>query len=190
VAEYIDGRFKRRFIIRLLAGMAVISLVSSLLLFAILPKETADRYVALIYTLRETQQSILPLIIIIGFFEIIVALLFTLLLALFISHKVGGPIFKLEQNIEKLKRGNLRLSEISFRDEDQAQILAMRFNEMLESWHVHITELKYNYCKLAARMDTLQENCQAGADESDGRLIKRMKHDLDKMQDVLDRFAV
>lgn len=190
--EYIASRFKWLFIIRFCIGMVIISILSSLLFFLTTPKEATTFYTPLIYTLHETEIKLVPIILTVGFFEIILAVLFTLLLALLLSHKVGGPIFKLERNIERLRGGDFNIPGISFRDGDQGHILAIKFNEMRRSWHSHLKELKYNCCKFSARMDTLQRDWSQAEKSPLGtsRVITRIKHDVEKMQDVLDRFVI
>lgn len=190
--EHIDSRFKWTFIIRFFIGMVIISILSSALFFLIITGETANFYVSLIYSFHQAELDILPVVIAVGLFEITMASLFTILFVLFLSHKVGGPIFKLERNIEKLRKGDLNLREISFRAADQGQILAAKFNEMLRNWHIHLTELKYNYCKFSARMNSLERKWPYGEESflENSRTIARIKHDVEKMQDVLDRFAI
>jgi nitrogen fixation/metabolism regulation signal transduction histidine kinase len=187
---YFDKGYKKRFIIRFVVGMVIISLTSCLLFFSIIPKETASRYVSLIYHMHATHQNLITILLIVGLFEVILALLFTLLLVLFISHKVGGPMYKLGQNIEQMTKGNLNLSEITFRDGDQGQVLATRYNEMLRSVRDNIKEVKYRYCKVQARMDPLEKSCLQKDSADKARMIIRIKHDLEKMQDILGRYSV
>jgi signal transduction histidine kinase len=188
--NYFDNRYKLKFIIWLVVGMILISLASCLLFFAIIPKEAASRYVSLVYYLHGTHQNLVAIILLVGLFEVVLALLFTLLLALLISHKVGGPMYKLRKNIEQMTKGNLSLSEISFRDPDQVQALAVKFNEMLKAWRDQIKELKYSYCTVQARMSLLEKSCLQEQSAYKALMIARMKHDLEKMQDVLGRIAV
>lgn len=190
MAKYIDSRFKGMFIIRFLLGTVTIALFSCLLFYALIPNETASHYTALVSSFRDVQENLLPTMLVVGIFEIILALLFTLLLALFVSHKIGGPVHKLQSSIEQLQEGNLNLAEINFRNRDQGQILAKRFNEMLLSWHLHLSEMKYNYCKLAAQINILEKYGHLDDNAEKDRLIKRMRHDLEKVQGVLDRFVV
>jgi nitrogen fixation/metabolism regulation signal transduction histidine kinase len=187
---YFDKGYKKRFIIRFVVGMVMISLTSCLLFFSIIPKETASRYVSLIYHMHSTHQNLLTILLVVGLFEVILALLFTLLLVLIISHKVGGPVYKLEQNIEQMTKGNFNLSAITFRDRDQGQVLALRFNEMIKSLRHHINEVKYSYCKVQARMNPLEKSSLQQDSVGKARMMLRMKHDLEKMQDVLGRFSL
>lgn len=190
MAEYIGRRYKYNFILRFLLGMVAIALFSCLLFYAIIPNETASHYFSRLTSFRDLQEHLLSAMLAVGIFEIILAILFTLLLSLFVSHRIGGPIYKLESSIDQLCMGNLELLEINFRNQDQGQILAKRFNEMLLSWRLHLSEMRYNYCKLAARIIILEKNDHLGDNAATDRLVKRMKHDLEKVQDVLDRFVV
>jgi HAMP domain-containing protein len=189
---YIDSRFKWAFIVRFCIGMVIISILSSILIFLTIPKKDAAFYSPLIYTLHQAEADLVPIILIVGLFEIVLAFLFTLLLALFLSHKVGGPIYKLERNIEKLKAGDCIIPGISFRNADQGQILAAKFNEMLKNWHTHFKKLNYSYCKFSSRINTLERDWPQAEKSSleNSRMITRIKNDVVKMQEVLDRFII
>jgi hypothetical protein len=56
--DYFDNRYKRRFIIRFVVGMVLISLASCLLFFAVIPKEAASRYVSLVYYPHDAHRSL------------------------------------------------------------------------------------------------------------------------------------
>lgn len=190
MAEYIGRRFKVAFIIRFLLGMVIIALFSCLLLYAIIPDETATHYFFLMSSYCELRENLLLILLTVGICEIILAIYLTLLLGLFVSHRIGGPVYKLESSIEQLRQGNLDLADISFRDQDQGKILARCFNDMVRSWHLHFSEMKFNYGKLAAQIDIMEKNVCLDDHAAQDRLITGMKHDLEKLQDVLDRFAV
>jgi nitrogen fixation/metabolism regulation signal transduction histidine kinase len=190
MGDYFDNRFKMKFMVRFIVGMILISLASGLLFFAIIPKEAAGSYVSLIYSLQSTHQNLIAILLVVGLFDVVLALLFTLLLVLLISHKVGGPMYKLRQNVEQMVEGDLSLSEISFRDRDQVQALAVRFNEMLNNWRDQMKDLKDSYCKVQEGIDLVEKSSLQEERADKAVMIARMKHDLEKMQNVLGRFTV
>ena len=187
--EYIDSRFKWDFIARFCIGMAAISILGVLFFLLILPKGNATFYASLVYAVQKTEVKLVPIIISVGLFEIILAFLFTLFLTLFLSHRIGGAIFKLEGNIEQLKNGDLNIHEMSLRGADQGQILAVKFNEMLKKWHASFKELKYYYGKFSARTNALQKE-GLPSEKGNAAAIMRIKDDAEKMQAVLDRFII
>jgi uncharacterized membrane protein YobD (UPF0266 family) len=66
----------------------------------------------------------------------------------------------------------------------------VRFNEMLKSWHDQMKKLKDSYANVEARMNLLEKSCLQEQSADKALMIVRMKHDLEKMQNVLGRFAV
>lgn len=56
---------------------------------------------------------------------------FVFLLALFFSHKIAGPVYRIEKSINEIARGNLGL-RISLRRGDELQDLAEMINVMTE----------------------------------------------------------
>jgi len=187
--EYIGKRFKWDFIARFCIGMVVISILSALFFLFVIPKGEATFYASLVHLVQQTEASLVPVILAVGLFEAVLALLFTLLLSLFLSHRVGGAIFKLERNVERLKSGDITMQTMSLRGTDQGQILAVKFNEMLRNWQASFRELGYYHCKFSARANALQKDWIQSGRCGSGE-IARMKDDVEKMQAVLDRFTV
>jgi HAMP domain-containing protein len=187
--EYIGSRFKWDFIARFCIGMVAISILSALFFMLVIPKGEATFYASLVFLVQRTEASLVPIILVVGLFELVLALLFTLLLSLFLSHRVGGAIFKLERNVERLKNGEISIQKMSLRGTDQGQILAVKFNEMIHNWQANFNELMFYCGKFSARTNGFKkglftvETCNAEA-------IARIKNDVGKIQAVLDRFTI
>lgn len=190
IESYIDSGFKRKFIIRFCLGLIAVSLMSSVLFFFLMPGGVAGVYSSFISDFQQAREMLGVVLFLIGLFEILMACLFTLVIVLFVSHKVGGPLFKLGQNIEKLKNRELVTPPICFRCNDQGKILADKFNEMLKSWHTPFAELKHDFCKFSIGMERLRRNwMQEGKERYDVGAVRKVRHHVKKMENILDRFS-
>jgi hypothetical protein len=190
IESYIDSSFKRKFILRFCLGLIVVSLTSSILFFFLMPGGVAGVYSSFISDFRQARKMLGIVLFLIGVFEILMACLFTLIIVLFVSHKIGGPLFKLEQNIEKLKNRDLVTPPISFRSNDQGKILAVKFNEMLRNWNAPFTELKYDLCKFSIGMERFRRNwMQERKARYDVDTVRKVRHHVKKMENILDRFS-
>ncbi len=187
--EYISSRFKWGLIARFCIGMAAISILSALFFFLVIPKGETSFYASLVSLVQRTEVSLVPTMLVVGLFELVVALLFTLLISLFLSHRVGGAIFKLERNVERLKNGEINIQKMSLRSSDQGQILASKFNEMLHNWQANFNELRYYYGKFSSRTNGLKKELIT-VEKCNYEAITRIKDDVGKMQAVLDRFNI
>lgn len=62
----------------------------------------------------------------------VVLLSLSLLISIFMSHKIAGPLYKLRKAIAEARAGNLDL-RIQFRQKDYFQELAPEFNTLMDS---------------------------------------------------------
>jgi len=187
--EYISGRFKWDFIARFCIGMVVISILSALFFMLVIPKGEATFYASLVFLVQRTEVSLVPIILVVGLFELVLALLFTLLLSLFLSHRVGGVIFKLERNVERLVSGEINIQKMNLRGADQGQILAVKFNEMIHTWQTSFNELRFYCGKFSVRTKGLKKGLFT-VETGNAEAIARIKNDVGKIQAVLDRFTI
>lgn len=126
--------FKLKFGIKfcLLAIAGVLSF--TLTLHLILDKSLEGSYANAIYTMSDLKIRIFPLIFA-SFYSIFILGLITvalIIIALLYSHKIAGPIFRIEKNLEAIGWGDLTVST-KFRGNDQLMSLAEDVNAMVRS---------------------------------------------------------
>ena len=129
-----ESDFKLKFGIKfcLLAIAGVLSF--TLTLHLILDKSLEGSYANAIYTMSDLKIRIFPLIFA-AFYSIFILGLITvalIVIALLYSHKIAGPIFRLEKNLEAIGWGDLTVNT-KFRGNDQLMSLAEDVNTMVRS---------------------------------------------------------
>ena len=72
--------------------------------------------------------------------ELVVVSLFTIMMTLFISHKIAGPLHHLKMTFNKLGEGDL--TGLHLRQEDQLQEMASSYNEAVQKMDDKIKTLK------------------------------------------------
>ena len=113
----------------LLGGAAVVAL-----LYLSLSKSLGDSYGSAIYTIYELKINVLPLIFA-SFYSILILGLVTAAIAVIsvlFSHKIAGPMFRMEKNLEAIASGDLTVAT-RFRGQDQLTSLADELNAMVRS---------------------------------------------------------
>src|SRR5579885_1151857 len=75
----------------------------------------------------KTRSEVLWLLVV---FQLVFALA-TLLISIFISHRIAGPLYKLGRFLDNARSGNLK-EKLTFRKSDHFQELAIRYNEMVD----------------------------------------------------------
>lgn len=129
-----ESDFKLKFGIKfcLLAIAGVLSF--TLTLHLILDKSLEGSYANAIYTMSDLKIRIFPLIFA-SFYSIFILGLITvalIVIALLYSHKIAGPIFRIEKNLEAIGWGDLTVNT-KFRGNDQLMSLAEDVNTMVRS---------------------------------------------------------
>lgn len=83
-------------------------LLSSLILYIYLNKGLGENYFESLMTLRNLEQA-LPFSLIFTFFaQLVLILLLTVSINLFVSHKIGGPVYRYEYSLNNILKGDLR----------------------------------------------------------------------------------
>ncbi|MCG6880458.1 MAG: hypothetical protein LJE96_15090 [Deltaproteobacteria bacterium] len=81
--------------------------------------------------IRNTADAILPTVIMTNVITLVVIAFATVVVVLFISHKIAGPLFRFEQDLEEIGRGNLK-KKVRLRKKDQFTGLSNSLNNMTE----------------------------------------------------------
>ncbi len=129
-----ESDFKLKFGIKfcVLAIAGVLSF--TLTLHMILDKSLEGSYANAIYTMSDLKIRIFPLIFA-SFYSIFILGLITvalIVIALLYSHKIAGPIFRIEKNLEAIGWGDLTVNT-KFRGNDQLMSLAEDVNTMVRA---------------------------------------------------------
>lgn len=97
-------------------------------------RSLGDSYAQAIYAIYDLKIKIFPLLFA-SFYSIFILAIVTVgiaLITVFYSHKIAGPIFRIEKNLEAIGFGDLTLNT-KFRGNDQLVTLADDINSMVRS---------------------------------------------------------
>lgn len=109
--------------------------------------------------LTRTRQELLSVLVLLQ----LVFLLVTLLISVFLSHRIAGPIYKLKMFLGKAKEGDLR-SRLQFRKADHFVEVATLYNEMTDG----LTQIiEQDRTRIAQSIQTLERT--ANQVPSDGK---------------------
>ena len=151
---YIKKGFQFRFILKfcmiLLAGV----LISTALLFIFSQDTLTSSFSHSRLVIRSTAEAMLPAIITTNLISLALIIVTTIIVTLYISHKIAGPIFRLESEIRRIGEGDTSDGEpitvgegdlsatIALRSKDQMLEFVQRVNEMTSGLHQRISEIQ------------------------------------------------
>lgn len=153
--NFLESSFKKSLIVKIFLLIIAGSLLSGVVLYLMWHKELGETYRQAFHTLVGLRKVLFSSLI---FTLLLQAVLFSaviIFLTLFISHKIAGPIYRLEKSLDAIKNGDLVADEIRLRSNDQIQNLANSFNKMSSSVRLKVKEIKDTFHKVKATKDRL-----------------------------------
>lgn len=127
---FIQPAFQGRFIAWMLAMIVVFGVCSAAILYFLLASDLENETRAAHLRIIDTWQKLGLSIILANAMSAIFIGISVTVVVLYISHKIAGPMYRLQILFKEVGRGNLDIS-VRLRDKDQLQELANSFDEML-----------------------------------------------------------
>lgn len=143
--------------IKLVGFMVLIVFLGTLLhgffLYHITSKNIQESFLSAHNRLRSTWEILKPAIIVTNSLSFLLISIFLLIVTIFISHRIIGPIFKIGTHLKKLSEGQLNLSSLRLRDGDEGQILCDMMNDVQDNFRKRFLKLNELETKLNASND-------------------------------------
>lgn len=138
---YIHKTFQRNFILKFcLIALCAMVLASVLLYFFSKDSITATyRYHHL--ALQETAEVILPALIITNLIVLLALLVATVVMTLYVSHRIGGPLYRLQQALESIGRGDLSM-DVKLRRHDQLMDFSSNISQMNKNLNDRVRQIQ------------------------------------------------
>lgn len=129
---FIEKDFQRNFIIKF-SLVALGAMITASLVLYFLSKDTITatyRFHSL--ALQSTADAIMPSLIITNVAVLVGFIIATVYVTLYISHKIGGPLYRFSQDLQQIGQGNLSI-RIRLRQYDQLRDFAQTINTMVQN---------------------------------------------------------
>jgi len=125
-------KFQRDFILKFCSIIIISALIIAGIIYVLSLSSTTAAFENSRLVLKSTSDFMLPLLILSCLVAIIAMGTLTIIFTLVISHRIAGPLYRLEKDIDAVKNGNLDI-EIRVRKDDEFQDLAKSLNQMIKS---------------------------------------------------------
>ncbi|MBU4376778.1 MAG: methyl-accepting chemotaxis protein [Candidatus Omnitrophica bacterium] len=124
---FIKKEFQAKFILKFCALVALTALISASVIYLFLSQSVITVFENSRIVIKPSTEFIMPGLILSGLVSIALVGVTTIIIVLFISHRIAGPLYKIESSLEKMGDGDLSF-DISFRKNDETKILSEVFN--------------------------------------------------------------
>ncbi|MEK7851736.1 MAG: hypothetical protein AAB275_07610 [Deltaproteobacteria bacterium] len=159
-SSFIQRRYQLRFITYFCGSILAVGLLSILILYLYTYSEIGGTsYYQALLTVKGLKQHITHAMMFTGGIVIILASAATLTITLIGSHKIAGPIYRLERSLEAIGNGNLS-QKIKFRENDAIRELADNINKTTESLNEKVSIIGMNLKGVREEAERLRANPQ------------------------------
>lgn len=149
--------------LRLIAFLVVLMFVGSLIhgffLYRITARSIEDGFLSAHNRLRSTWDILKPAVVLTNGLSFLLLSLAFCLAVLLVSHRLVGPLYKIEQRIRDLIQGKYDLQGIRLRKGDEGQLLSETVND-----------LQTDLCKRFRALRTLQKGFGSGKPPSEAEV--------------------
>lgn len=138
---FVAKDFQLRFILKFCFIVLIGSVLSSGLLLLLSRNTLTSSFDNSRLTIENTWAAILPTVVMTGIITLVLITLAAIAVTLFVSHKIGGPLFRLEKEVHEIGEGDLT-RKVTLRAKDQVTPLADEVTAMAASLNKKVREIR------------------------------------------------
>ncbi len=173
---YIQKDFQRRSILVVILIITASGLLSAALLYFLLSSELSAQLQAAHLQIQDTWDRLAPAVIFGNIITVLVTSIAAAVAVLYQSHKIAGPMYRLEKVCDEVANGNL--SPItSLRKADQLTALAAAFETMVTNLRDKDTERT----KIINESLAILNNLETSSDGNDSESLTTVKLKLERL---------
>jgi methyl-accepting chemotaxis protein len=126
---YISKEFQRSFILKFCLIVLAGSAVTAAIIFLVSGATVTTSFDNLRLVIKSTADYILPSVILSSVMVIIITVIATIFITLFTSHRIAGPLYRIEKDVQEVMSGNLKKG-FSLRQGDEIIPIANALDSM------------------------------------------------------------
>jgi len=174
---YIKKDFQRNFILKFCALAGIGSAMSGAIIYAMSLSTVTTTFENSKLVIKSTADFILPSVLLSSFVFIILVGVASIAITLFTSHRIAGPLYRMEKDIREIAAGNLR-QEFALRVGDEIRPMAEALNEMSGFLKDRLSIMKV----LIADLETYERSAGLGLPPDIKKKIEALKAEADKLK--------
>ncbi len=147
---YINKDFQRTFIVKFVLVLVLSGVISVGLTLAVTRGTLTSSFVDSKLMIQNTALAIMPSVIVTTLVTLLIVGIIVVLVTLLVSHKIAGPMYRFEKDIQRVGTGDLQ-SRIRIRNGDQFQELVISLNQMIDSLNLKVSTIRDEVAELADR---------------------------------------
>lgn len=187
----IKKRLQADFILRFCLLVILACGIMGFIAYILSEKTTTTSFENLRLTVKSTADFILPTLILSSLVAIILVGLATIIVFIFITHRIAGPLHRLETDLAEIAKGNLT-KDIHLRKKDEFKTLAAIINSLLRNLRnpISVSQTKLN--ELEDDINDVKAGLRAkGTSEDEAeRIVKPMRKKTEQIKHIFSFFKI
>ncbi|MDF1554045.1 MAG: methyl-accepting chemotaxis protein [Deferrisomatales bacterium] len=185
---FIEKAFQLRFIAKVTAVVVLGTALTGGLLYLLADKEFGRAFYSAHYQARSSWELLLPAVLAASFVSMCIVAMVAVVLTLYDSHRIGGPMYRFRANLETIAGGDLTLVT-HLRDGDELRALTEAMNGMTRSLRDKVAAAGAVARELGAALEAAQQTSQAG-DPVGSEHLSRLARCREELVEALGAFRV
>ena len=159
MADHRAGKFKRRqyfinrkfqtgFILKFFLILILGAVLSVIVTMLTTQSTLTSSFEGSKLVIEKTSLAILPSVIFTNIITTLIIGAIAVFITLLVSHKIAGPMFRFEKDLEEISQGNLQ-KHIHIRNGDQFGSVAKNLNEMVENLNERLRKVQQDLERIA-----------------------------------------
>jgi methyl-accepting chemotaxis protein len=183
---YIDSVVQGGFIIKFCSLVGAGSVVMVGLLYLLARFSTTVSIIKSRVVVTSTADFILPLLVQTVVIVTVFVSIATVFMALFVSHKIAGPLYRFKQTFKELGSGNFT-NQVRLRKDDQLQEVGGEFNQMITSVRNQVHQAQESLSGIKKDVDAIGD---FGIEDTKRKQFTDLKHKLSDLEKALKFFKI
>ncbi len=165
---YINKEFQRNFILKFCLLVMIGSLISGVIIYSMSRSTLTTTFENSKLMIKSTADFILPAVLLASAVVILAIGIATIAITLFTSHRIAGPLYRIEKDINEITAGNLNIA-FNLRHGDEIKPIAASLNRMVQAVREKVSAVKQDLTQLENEIDKSQ-------DQAFDKIKDRVKH--------------
>lgn len=186
--KIIPWEYRIKAVLKFCFAFLITAVISFIVVYLRMAEALGKNYYDVLLTLKTKRELLFSTVILSASLQIIAGTLCTILVLLFVSHKIAGPFFRLEKVFETLGSGDLTVV-IRLRTKDQIRALAELLNKMIAGLKDKVKMVKASFSKFDEDSERLKGSIKKGlADEELVEIVKDLDKEISDLKKSLAEF--
>jgi methyl-accepting chemotaxis protein len=168
---FIKKKFQADFILKFCSLVVAGSILSGLIIYLMSKSTVTTVFENSRLTIKSTADFILPAVLLSSLVVIVVIGLATIVVTLFVSHRIAGPLYRMEKDVQEVASGNLK-KRFKLRSTDELKLLAESLDGMAQNLRQDVDDIK------------------SAASELEKEMPPEAKEKLARLKKSLDKFSL